>query len=297
MFPDRLIAWGGTHGLEAHRHVHHHFVRAAQKMGWKAQLVPDHPDSRLYLRPGCMVIAADLYANHIGEAIPGVDYVIHNFNSDHPLVQTARPENLLRLQVWTDDSFGTRWSDFRSYDQESRILFQPWGTDLFSEEFMEPSFNLYTNEVTFVGAIWSEVNNGVELGNLEMIETLKLLCADNGLKFRPLTQISDTQAKAAIRSARLAPSFAGGWQVEHNYLPCRVFKNISYGALGFTNVPAFKPFLGLPALDMNEMFEWAFKLRMNQYKEEVRRQQRKISHYSFRESLISIGRALDLGKL
>jgi hypothetical protein len=294
---NRLIAWGGTNGLEAHRHIHQHFVRAASKMGWKSQIVPDQPESRIYLKPGCLVIVADIYANNIGEAVPGVDYVIHNFNADHPLVQTANPENLLRLQVWTDDAYGMRWSDFRSYDRNDRILFQPWGTDLFSEEFMDPIYNPYTNEVTFVGAIWSELNNGVELGNMEMIETLRLLCADNGLKLRLLTQISDNQAKAAIRSARLAPSFASGWQVQHNYLPCRVFKNISYGALGFTNVPALKTFLDLPTLDTTEMFEWATKLRSNQYKDEVRRQQRKISHYSYRESLVAIGRALELGKL
>ena len=130
-----------------------------------------------------------------------------------------------------------------------------------------------------------------------MINLLQLLCADNSMKFRQLTQISDVENVAAIRSARLAPAFAGGWQVEHNYLPCRLFKNISYGALGFTNVPALKTFLNLPQLDMEEMFEWAVKLKRTKYLELVRQQQKKISHYSYRESLVSIGRALDLGKL
>jgi hypothetical protein len=295
--PTKLIAWGGTQGLEAHRHVHYGFVRAAQKMGWKSQIVPDLPESRQYLTPGTLVITADLYGNNIGPAVEGVDYVIHNFNGDHILCQSADPKNLLRLQVWTNDAFGTRWADFRSYDAEGRILFQPWGTDLFAEEFMDPVYKPYSKNVTYVGAIWSELYNGTELGNVGMIDSLRLLCADSSLQFQHLTQVSDNQNINAVRDARLAPGFAGNWQVDHNYLPCRVFKNISYGVLGFTNVPALKTFLDLPQLDMNEMFEWALKLKRTQYLDTVRRQQRKISHYSYRESLVAIARALELGKL
>lgn len=266
-------------------------------MAWPATVVDDAPQNRNLLKPGTLVIVADIYGHHIGEAVPGVDYVVHNFNMDTPLMQTVQPENLLRLQVWTNDSTGAQWSDFRKYDHEGRVLYQPWGTDLFSEEFLEPVFNAYSNEVTFVGAVWSEPHEGGDLGNLAMIEMLKLLCADSGLRLRLLTQISDAENIAAVRSARLAPSFAGGWQVEHNYLPCRVFKNISYGALGFTNVPALMHFLDLPDLDMQEMFEWALKLKRGKYLDLVRRQQRKICRYSYRESLVAIERALELGKI
>ena len=134
MLNKRLIAWGGTAGMESHRHVHHHFVRAASKMGISAQMVPDSPDSKRFLVPGTLVLIADMYGHHIGEAVPGVDYVVHNFNGDHELLQSCDPKNILRLQVWTNDAFGTHWSDFRSYDPEGHILFQPWGTDLFAEE-------------------------------------------------------------------------------------------------------------------------------------------------------------------
>lgn len=296
--PEKLICWGGVKGgLESHRHVQQHFWRAANKMGWNAQIVPDDAEYRSVIKPGCMVLTADIYGHNIGEAIEGVDYVLHNFTAGHQLLESVRPENLLKLQVWTNDAYGKQWSDFRAYDHEGRILFQPWGTDLFAEEFMDPVQNSYSKEVTFVGAIWSDQYNGTELGNLGMIESLRLLCADNSLQFRHLSQISDAQNVSAIRDARLAPGFAGNWQVEHNYLPCRVFKNISYGALGFTNVPALKTFLDLPQLDMQEMFEWAYKLKRTQYLDTVRRQQRKISHYSYRESLVAIARALDLGKL
>ena len=33
----------------------------------------------------------------------------------------------------------------------------------------------------------------------------------------------------------MAPALQGSWQCKQGYIPCRIFKNISYGALGMTN--------------------------------------------------------------
>jgi spore maturation protein CgeB len=41
--------------------------------------------------------------------------------------------------------------------------------------------------------------------------------------------------KFIVQSNELAPSIVGRWQKVNGYLPCRIFKNISYGKLGMTN--------------------------------------------------------------
>ena len=38
-----------------------------------------------------------------------------------------------------------------------------------------------------------------------------------------------------IMNAQMAPAIVGKWQQEKGYIPCRIFKNISYGAMGITN--------------------------------------------------------------
>ena len=40
-----------------------------------------------------------------------------------------------------------------------------------------------------------------------------------------------------IQNSILAPSIQTKWQVENGYIPCRIFKNISYGKMGLTNNP------------------------------------------------------------
>ena len=38
-----------------------------------------------------------------------------------------------------------------------------------------------------------------------------------------------------IQQSILAPALQTKWQVDNHYIPCRIFKNISYGKMGITN--------------------------------------------------------------
>jgi hypothetical protein len=287
----RFVIWGGLEGLESHRHIHRHFHNTALKMGIESVWVKDDPSSRVYITPDSTVLTADILGRNLGSAVPGADYVLHNFDGTSEICQTVIPEHLLRIQVWTNDAMGEEWAPFRSFYKEGAVLFQPWGTNLLSEEFFDPIFNPLSQEIVFVGAVWSDQHEGVELGNQRTIYVLSRVCRDRRLHFRHLTQISDEENLNAVRSARLAPAFAGEWQVDHNYLPCRAFKNVSYGALGITNVPSLAEMLGCPAGPVEETVGWALSLKRSEYVSRVHSQQKFVSHYSYRESIQAIDRA------
>ena len=38
-----------------------------------------------------------------------------------------------------------------------------------------------------------------------------------------------------IQESIIAPALQTEWQINHHYIPCRIFKNISYGKMGITN--------------------------------------------------------------
>ncbi len=105
--------------------------------------------------------------------------------------------------------------------------------------------------MTFVGAVWADQWQGVELGNRAAIDELKAACAEHRLAFVHLTHVSEHEQLRALRAARLTPALAGAWQVEHGYLPCRAFKLPSYGCAMFTNVSA-----------VNDLFGWCVASRM-----------------------------------
>lgn len=291
----RLVVWGARDSLDSLRHVWRAFHENAVKLGIDSVWVDDR--FPISLQWGDTVIAADVTAANLPYEA-GVDYVLHNFNSEaselcHALEQT--PERLLRLQVWTNQASGEAWGPARSFDREARTLFQAWGSDLLREEFMEPIFNSESDELPFVGAIWSDVYEGVEMGNEAIITEVRNACRSRKLRFRHLTQISNEANVSAVRGGRLAPAFAGQWQVDRNYLPCRVPKGAAYGVLPLTNVPIALEILGGAALrgSVIEVIDEALSLDRTRYCNLVREAQRNLSRLTYRESLESISRAFE----
>ena len=47
--------------------------------------------------------------------------------------------------------------------------------------------------------------------------------------------VSSEKNMELIQESILAPAIQEHWQVEHGYIPCRVFKNLSYGKMALTN--------------------------------------------------------------
>lgn len=293
---DRLVVWGGTTGLHSHRWIQSAYAQTARKLGVHVQWLPDSPSARSSITAGDVVLSADVFGQHIGEAVPGARYVLHNFDGSHVLCQTAAPENLLRLQVWTNEAHGESWDVYRQFDRENRILFQPWGCDLLAEEFLDPEFNQASRDIAFVGAIWADQHDGMELGNEGVIQELIEACEEYGLEFKHLTQVTDGENIRAVREARLAPSLVGGWQAGRGYIACRALKNPAYGALMFTNSDAINHLFGdatVGGYTVSEIVSNALALRRFDYLEMVREQQRVVSRYTYRESLQSISRALE----
>jgi hypothetical protein len=177
------------------------------------------------------------------------------------------------------------------FNTKTRTLYERWGTDLLFEEFKPPVFN--TNSFVFwIGSIW---NNAANEGNIEEINELKRVLADNKLKFLHLRFIPDFLNRFFIRRSRVAPAIAGRWQVESNYPPCRMFKNISYGQLGITNVTKFKDLLGdsfVGGNSVREIIEKALSLSKTDYTKMVVAQQMAIKNYTYKNAIENIIKAL-----
>ena len=287
---EKVVLWGGRVSLDSSRHIYRAWSETLRKLGVSVAWVEDHPSSLEQIQPGCLVFAYNIWGAHIGEAVPGVDYLLHNFDVSHPLIQTVAPERLVRLQVYTNDVMGERWDEVRYWLADGHVLFQPWGTSLLAEEFLDPVFNPAARDCAFVGALWDDGG----LGNATTVPRVAELLRARGLTFTHLTQVHDDDMVAAVRSSRFAPAFAGPWQVEHNYLPCRVFKNVSYGALAVTNVPKFRDLMpGVWDDDLAILIDRVLRLKAHEYLDLVREQQRVVSRFTFRESLEAVARAFE----
>lgn len=290
----RVVLWGlaGVTG-DSFKHIWRHYAHALERLGKPVLWMEDREWNRVAIRPGDLVFAVDVAVSHLGRPVPGVDYLLHNITEDHPVRDGLDPDRCVYLQVWTADCAerGEAWGPVRRWDRHSHVLYQPWGTDLMPDEFYAPIYNGESKMAAFVGSVW----DGHGQGNVDAIRELRDVLERHGLEFVHRSGVDDSTNAELVRASRIAPAVTGRWQVEHEYLPCRVWKNISYGALAVTNVPTFRQLIGWePHGGIAEIVESALALHEDDYLYLVRRQQEIVARdYTYANSLAMIERAFE----
>ena len=115
----------------------------------------------------------------------------------------------------------------------------PWATDLLPHE-IEDNMNLVrkgqvpkeSKTAVFVGS-----RSGGVHGNDTELRKFQEGCSKVGIQFtcHTSTSINNAAAQKLIQDCQVAPTIVGTWQKDKGYIPCRIFKTISYGHFGLTN--------------------------------------------------------------
>ena len=70
------------------------------------------------------------------------------------------------------------------------------------------------------------------------------MCKKENIDFKLVRNISDTESQNLINQSFLSVDLRGPWHKECGYLPCRIFKNNSYGRITGTNSENVKKVFG-----------------------------------------------------
>lgn len=300
---NRIIIWGLKKKYHTHRYIHKAFYENVKKLGYEVIWLEDEKNNAKIIKTGDLVISAEVVGKMVPEkfkfedyylpVVEGVYYCLHNYKD----VFTEKINNsyLLKLQVYSvlAEKSDIKLGPVTYFDTKSKTLYQPWGTDLLLEEFKKPVFSK-SKFVFWVGSVW---NNALNQGNLEEILKLKKALGKNNLKFIKVRFVPNFLNTFLIRYSRIAPAIAGLYQVENNYLPCRMFKNISYGQLGFSNVEKFNDILkdaNIYSENIDEMVGNILKLCESDYKNIVIKQQEIVKDYTYKTALENIFKAFSL---
>jgi hypothetical protein len=163
-------------------------------------------------------------------------YVLHNCDTSK---YESIKNNCLLLQVYTTDVLARNVEKIEEcifYQPEINTLYQPWATDYLPNEIKNLT-NLNFSKikvVNWVGSVWDD---GGGYGNINEIKTLKEALKKYNIEFNEVRSPYE-ENKKYINSSYISPAIQGRWQVEKHYIPCRIFKNISYGEFGITNSEA-----------------------------------------------------------
>lgn len=236
---DAVVIWG--HPLHSHTHsyIHQAFYRAFKLLNYKCYWI-DHrislSEQNISLPERCLYITEGQVSNDIVYD-PTSYYLLHNCDMGK-YMRAGIPENhLLGLQVFTKSclphSQPLNNSKFIRFD--GKTLFMPWATDLFPQEVEENIKNIesisksYKSVCHFIGMI---------LENPWL--PCKEVCQKNNISFASVggfsgNNVSIEENMKRVQESMIAPAFQEPWQTTNGYIPCRIFKNISYGKMGITN--------------------------------------------------------------
>jgi len=232
---EKVIIWG--HKLHSHTHsyIHEGFYNAFLHLGYPTYWLDDADDvshidfsNALFLTEG-----------QVDRNIPlreDATYLLHNCTD--PKYRTLDKGNVSFFQVFTDSIFSvptlTKLDTCMYYDLPGRCLYMPWATDLLPDEIEALKVTLCQtaskDQVFWIGTIGAG-----KFGNIDQLTPFIRACEENGISFIQKGNISRAEHIDSIRSSYMAPAIVGGWQEEQGYIPCRLFKNISYGKMGVTN--------------------------------------------------------------
>lgn len=234
----KVIVWG--HKIQnghTHSWIHYAFYKAFTHLGYDTLWLDnndniDHIDfaHSLFITEG-----------QVDQKIPkqaDCRYILHNCNTAL-YKHLFDLNNCIILQVFTYDIFGrniVEKAPFVYADINDRVLYMPWATDLLPHEIneqkkcatMERSPTIY----------WVGTMNNDYFGNMKELQPFMLAAQKYGITIKQYKSNNITDSIQAIHQSYMAPAIVGTWQKEKGYIPCRIFKNISYGQMGITNSKA-----------------------------------------------------------
>ncbi len=234
----QIVLWGHKLATHTHSYIHWGFKRAFEYMGYKT-LWLDNRDNVQHIDFANSLFITE---GQVDQKIPvrsDCFYILHNCNQTKYQDLLSNGHAII-LQVYTHDCLKRKEPSLGycfHYDIKQPVIYMPWATDLLPHEIDEQKLKIASvrknQNAIFVGSAGGMGG----FGNQIALEGFKLGCQKDGrhLIIQSACSCSMEDNIRLIQEAYLAPALQGEWQCAQGYIPCRIFKNISYGALGVTN--------------------------------------------------------------
>lgn len=232
----KVIIWGHK-PLHSHTHsyIHEAFYKAFKSLGYETYWLDQHDDTRNIDFSNALFITEGQVDRHIPIRLDCL-YIIHNCDGGK-YQRVINKNRCITLQVYTHDVLPrkvVKEDDCIYYSVEDKTIYMPWATDLLPHEIDEIKKHIPTrttrNTFSWIGTYCDG-----EFGNINEIQAFRRACYDNRIEFQHIRHCSMEENIKLIQESYMAPALQGPWQCRQGYIPCRIFKNISYGQFGITN--------------------------------------------------------------
>jgi hypothetical protein len=250
----KIILWG--HKLHSHTHsyIHNAYFIAFKHLGFDTFWFDDKDDVSKFDFSNSLFITEHQVDNHIPKKNDCL-YFVHYSGIIFPgKYDMLEPENIIVLKVAFRDMKRDNQSlknfkpiplneknyEYYFKDDKHYKYYTMWGTDLLPDQIQ--------NNIDNIDTISKKINSDIYYfcGSLQGHNTYINYLKSKNIKFEIFggtfnkhhpNNLSIEENIDLIQKSIIAPAFQFGIQLEDHYIPCRIFKNISYGRMGITNNP------------------------------------------------------------
>jgi hypothetical protein len=241
---NKIVIWGHKLHTHTHSYIHNAYYRAFKSLGYDTFWYDENDD----IINICFKNALFITENQVDNNIPKRDdclYIVHNLD-DSSKYGDIPIQNIINLKSSYRDNheykdvywFNKNQHSFCSNNSGSPVYFTLWGTDLLPEEIENNMVNIDTilskredncfYHVGMANKLWNGIMNYLHYD-------LNINIRHLGGVWQEKQCIDEFEAMNSLQKSVLALAFQNEQQIQQKYVPCRIFKNISYGRMGVTN--------------------------------------------------------------
>ena len=237
---NKVVIWGHKlkYPINTFAYIHHAWDRAFRHLGYETYWF-DNDDSIKGINFANTLFITEGQVDQNMPLRHDCFYVIHygNPRKYQPLFKKGRCIALDRYDADAKKD-ATPVDSATAYNLSMQTLYIPWATDLLPHEIDKVKKDIqHVTKHNFIW--WVGTIGGKKFGNINEINPFKKACKEKKLTFyNRCTGVSMENNVERIQQSYMAPAIVGTWQRGHGYIPCRIFKNISYGQPGATNSKA-----------------------------------------------------------
>jgi hypothetical protein len=242
----KFIIWGHKLHESTHGYIHNSFKKTLDFLGYETYWI-DHRDDISSIDFSDAVFIVERSRSHGMPFLKNCKYIAMSFTDEDFEKNEIPKENIIHHRHHCDiidpDTFEhknvEKIEELSYWNDENRILYQAWATDLLPFEIDHENpikFNKNSKYLNYIAMLSEET--------LWWATQFASHISDNhGSEFTVYTQnASDEENKKLIQESLICPDFRGDWHLRCGYIPCRIFKNISYGRICGTNSPWVKQY-------------------------------------------------------
>lgn len=227
---NKVIIWGHFLGSDTFSYIHSAFHKAFKHLGYETLWLDNNSDISGIDFTNSLFLTNGLVDSGMPK-VKGCYYILHNSNRTQEIIEHGG--KCLIFQVYTHDAppRGESINKYTIIENSSPVkcLYSAWATDLLPHEIDPNSaMNVLDNKVVY----WVGTHQ-------ENLESFFRECRTNEIGVKVIDPwggpITFEENRNYINSSFISPSIQSNWQVSVGYIPCRIFKNISYGHFGYTN--------------------------------------------------------------